>query len=1120
MDIKQEETIEYYKQMSILPNGIAREKAPHQAKIEMNDAELMAFYSEQYLNVDVADFLTKERRERLFGLCDMVQTGEFCLDVGCANGAHMDILYQRGISTIGLDLSISNILRGRARYPYLKFIHGFAEEIPFKDNYFDLVLLGDVIEHFRNPTVTLAECFRVSRKGLALCVPIKEEITAEHINPFSYQNILGLLQFFKLQLTFFNWEGEQISDKEAQLLLGKFPWLLVRAEKTSKSDARVKEVIMTEGKKLQNKASAEILNNDQWLHDTEHKRAEHEIKRFKYLSNLLEGEKILEIGCGNGDLSLEIAKNGFNIVGIDISQAGIAQANEIAQREHLDGKANFSVMDATNLDFPDNCFDSVIIPEVFEHIRDSRKILEEALRVVRNGGRIVISLPQGFSVPYEGHIRVFFKDTLENELSQYTENIEWHQIPENRWMVCSFFVKKIDPEIINGPAVDILMPTYNGRRYIRNAIRSVLNQSYSNWNLVIVNDGGEPIEDILNEFQDNRIKYINIEHKGKAAALNIGIQNSNGDLIAYFDDDDILYPLHIEILVKAILEQNIDLAYSDCYLVSLDENDKEIGRQFEYRTDIHPAMLINQNYINHKNILHKRSLFKKTGLYDEDLEILIDWDMIRRLFFASNPYHTWHVTSEHMVYYKEGNISNRISGLWGRDPEKCRQSLKKIINKIQELPATEQELKESLVKSLLSFSYYHNLELGLAIQAKDNQIKILDSDIKQKTNLISELSNSLQAKDIRIEALDSDTKQKTSQLNEFTSSLQAKDNQIKILDSDIKQKTNLISELSNSLQAKDVRIEALDSDTKQQTNLISELSNYLQAKDARIETLDSDTKQKTSQLNELSNSLQAKDAQINNLQTQLYQIQHGILMQFRNKYQRIVEKLLRQGTRRRRYYQFGLKGIRVILNEGWRSFWFKAKRRILKIKPKEQVAKPMDQNALYQVWIARNEPGIEELAQYKQESLALSYRPKISIITPVWNTDEKWLRAAIESVKNQSYDNWELCIIDGNSTKTYIKRILNEYAQNDPRIKIKFLSENKGIAGNSNEALSLATGEFIGFLDHDDELRPHALYEMVNLLNNDSNLDLIYSDEDKLDIKGNRTDVFFKPDGLQIYSCL
>ncbi|VVB73050.1 Glycosyl transferase family 2 [uncultured archaeon] len=166
----------------------------------------------------------------------------------------------------------------------------------------------------------------------------------------------------------------------------------------------------------------------------------------------------------------------------------------------------------------------------------------------------------------------------------------------------------------------------------------------------------------------------------------------------------------------------------------------------------------------------------------------------------------------------------------------------------------------------------------------------------------------------------------------------------------------------------------------------------------------------------------------------------------------------------------------------------------------------------YGTWIENNEPGEGDLSALSEECRSFGYRPRISIIMPTWNTDEKWLRRAIESLLSQVYDNWELCIADGSSEKPHVQRILSECACKDPRIKVKLLKDNKGIAGNSNEALSLATGEFVGFLDHDDELLPFALYEVAKVLNKYNYLDLIYSDEDKIDGKGKRSEPFFKPD--------
>jgi len=117
----------------------------------------------------------------------------------------------------------------------------------------------------------------------------------------------------------------------------------------------------------------------------------------------------------------------------------------------------------------------------------------------------------------------------------------------------------------------------------------------------------------------------------------------------------------------------------------------------------------------------------------------------------------------------------------------------------------------------------------------------------------------------------------------------------------------------------------------------------------------------------------------------------------------------------------------------------------------------------------------------------------------------------ITSVLAQTYSEWELCIADGSDREVYVREILEKYAEKDKRIKIKFLSENKGIAGNSNEALSMAAGDFIALLDHDDLLPPFSLFEVVKTLQNNSDADFIYSDEDKITGQ-KRVEHYFKPD--------
>lgn len=166
----------------------------------------------------------------------------------------------------------------------------------------------------------------------------------------------------------------------------------------------------------------------------------------------------------------------------------------------------------------------------------------------------------------------------------------------------------------------------------------------------------------------------------------------------------------------------------------------------------------------------------------------------------------------------------------------------------------------------------------------------------------------------------------------------------------------------------------------------------------------------------------------------------------------------------------------------------------------------------YADWVRRFDMVNEAKQDWMPRLAALSARPLISVLVPIYNTPERWLRRCLDSVIKQAYPNWELCIADDASTAPHVQRVLQEYASRDGRIRVVGRSENGHISAASNSALSLAKGEFVALLDHDDELRPHALLEIVEAINQEPGLVVIYSDEDKIDEKGRRFQPYFKPD--------
>lgn len=165
----------------------------------------------------------------------------------------------------------------------------------------------------------------------------------------------------------------------------------------------------------------------------------------------------------------------------------------------------------------------------------------------------------------------------------------------------------------------------------------------------------------------------------------------------------------------------------------------------------------------------------------------------------------------------------------------------------------------------------------------------------------------------------------------------------------------------------------------------------------------------------------------------------------------------------------------------------------------------------YQRWFDRHRVHSGDISRLRDEARAFTYTPTITVITPVYNTPADWLRAAVESVIAQVYENWELILVDDASTNADVIALLREFTRRDSRIVVTSRSERGGISMATNAGLEIAKGEFVAFFDHDDVLEPDALFHHVRLLQSHRDADLIYSDEDKLTDLG--LDVpTFKPD--------
>lgn len=161
---------------------------------------------------------------------------------------------------------------------------------------------------------------------------------------------------------------------------------------------------------------------------------------------------------------------------------------------------------------------------------------------------------------------------------------------------------------------------------------------------------------------------------------------------------------------------------------------------------------------------------------------------------------------------------------------------------------------------------------------------------------------------------------------------------------------------------------------------------------------------------------------------------------------------------------------------------------------------------VYEKWLRNHLPNNKELERQSKEIFKL--KPKFSIVVPLYRTPEKYLKELVESVQKQTYGEWELCLSDGSGLESPLDEILQSLQKADNRIKVITHEEKLRISENTNEAIRIATGEYLVFADHDDILTPNALYECAKAINNNPLIEILYSDEDKMSMDGNQ---YFQP---------
>lgn len=311
----------------------------------------------------------------------------------------------------------------------------------------------------------------------------------------------------------------------------------------------------------------------------------------------------------------------------------------------------------------------------------------------------------------------------------------------------------------------------------------------------------------------------------------------------------------------------------------------------------------------------------------------------------------------------------------------------------------------------------------------------------------------------------------------------------------------------------------LETDVRLKNQGLIERDQLIRTKNQALMERDQLIRNHSQKIGDLTGVISNREEELSSLKMQMAGYEHQVNELFASRSWRITRPLRYVTDQFRRVYGIIDFIVSTLATYGFSSFVKKTLRVLRNAEGTEGIIKQIASIQLNSVekdylgWIERYDTFTQEdIVRIQREMELIVPPPKISILMPCYNSKPEWLREAIDSVIDQIYPYWELCIADDASKDPVSRQIIQEYAEQDKRIKYVFREVNGHISAASNSALSLAKGEYLALLDHDDKLHPLALFYVAQEIAAYPDSEVIYSDEDKLTETGHRTGPYFKPD--------
>lgn len=771
--------------------------------------------------------------------------------------------------------------------------------------------------------------------------------------------------------------------------------------------------------------------------------------------------------------------------------------------------------------------------------------------------------------------------------------------------------------------VSVILPTYNHEKYVSEAIRSVLDQTYEDFELLIADDGSsDDTVARVKEFDDPRITFsVFEENQGACTIGNWLLARATGEYVAVFHSDDVFMPDKLEKQVR-FLDDNpqYGAVFSNVKLIDDDSEPftdtthpwfnlcRQPNRnRFEWLN----FFFFNGNCLCHPSILIRKACYDEVGLFDERMAQLADLDLWFRLCMQ----YDIHILPDELIKFRVRSGGQNASGMRPEVLTRDKFEFSNILKRY--LQIKDLELFEKVFPEITEHGWSRNVDDIPVVLAK---LALSEKCIHPGSRLFAVLTlfEHMHPNDAQKEL----TAGSWTSYRDFIRETGRDDlfgffNEFSLREQ-LEERDRLIDEIKSGLTEKEQQLQANGDKLFEVERLLNAKSQeLLEAKRlfAQREHLIAEKNRQLSHLTE-QNSLMmtSRSWRFTGPMRALGRLLREIRASLKPILRALRDKVRPQGTSSLLRYNIESTKLRQTFNgnimfvSGWYfakgkegpfeleivggeeilarftcderrpdvcrayskeipddtsrflcgfRYWADIPHGLKKVEiravPGGEVLRKIDINRLSDsdgsVWLVSHpaatgrkdgsiggnqtahylslrpdasvsrEDKFVERNQVRQQVRKLMEkgaakfltRPMISIIMPVYNADPDILEEAIESVRNQIYPEWELCLADDASTRAETRDILKRI-ENGPRIKITYREENGHISAASNDAAALATGEFVALMDQDDLLAPDALFEIVRLLQNEPDADVIYSDEDKVDQQGKHYGLHFKPD--------